>query len=46
MSLLYHAFLLDPLTAAVCSPGEIHEMFDEMFENQRQTTHWLDWWEK
>jgi alpha-galactosidase len=28
----YHALLIDPLTAAVCSPGEIHRMFDELYE--------------
>jgi alpha-galactosidase len=27
-----HALLLDPLTAAVCSPAEIESMFDEMWE--------------
>lgn len=26
----FHALLLDPLTAAVCSPAEIRQMFDEM----------------
>jgi alpha-galactosidase len=28
----YHALLIDPLTAAVCSPGEIKMMFDELYE--------------
>jgi alpha-galactosidase len=26
----FHALMLDPLTAAVCSPAEIRQMFDEM----------------
>ncbi len=30
-----HALLLDPLTAAVCSPAEIREMFDELWEAER-----------
>jgi alpha-galactosidase len=30
-----YALLLDPLTAAVCSPAEISAMFDEMWEAQR-----------
>ncbi len=30
-----YALLLDPLTAAVCSPAEISDMFDEMWEAQR-----------
>jgi alpha-galactosidase len=25
-----HALMIDPLTAAVCSPNEIRAMFDEM----------------
>jgi alpha-galactosidase len=29
-----YALLLDPLTAAVCSPAEISAMFDEMWEAQ------------
>lgn len=29
------ALLLDPLTAAVCSPGEISDMFDELYEAER-----------
>ncbi|MBW7461360.1 alpha-glucosidase/alpha-galactosidase, partial [Paenibacillus sepulcri] len=28
----YHALLIDPLTAAVCSPFEIKSMFDELYE--------------
>jgi alpha-galactosidase len=30
-----YALLLDPLTAAVCSPGEIDAMFDELWEVER-----------
>jgi alpha-galactosidase len=30
-----YALLLDPLTAAVCSPAEIGAMFDEMWEAER-----------
>ncbi len=29
------ALMLDPLTAAVCSPDEIRQMFDEMWEAER-----------
>ncbi|MBO7748341.1 alpha-galactosidase [Paenibacillus sp. MWE-103] len=28
----YHALLIDPLSAAVCSPAEIKSMFDELYE--------------
>jgi len=31
---IYHAVLLDPNTASVCSPQEIREMVDEMFEKE------------
>jgi alpha-galactosidase len=31
-----HALLLDPLTAAVCSPDEIAAMFEEMWAAQRE----------
>jgi alpha-galactosidase len=31
-----HALMLDPLTAAVCSPGEIQAMFEEMWEAERE----------
>ena len=31
---VYHAILLDPNTASVCSPSEIREMVNEMFEAQ------------
>jgi alpha-galactosidase len=30
-----HALMLDPLTAAVCSPDEIQAMFEEMWEAER-----------
>ena len=30
-----YALLLDPLSAAVCSPAEISAMFDEMWEAER-----------
>ena len=30
-----YALLLDPLTAAVCSPHEIRDLFDEMWEAER-----------
>jgi alpha-galactosidase len=30
-----YALLLDPLTAAVCSPAEIRDMFNEMWEAER-----------
>jgi alpha-galactosidase len=35
---IYQAVLLDPNTASVCSPAEIREMVDEMFEAEAQ---WL-----
>ena len=35
---IYHAVLLDPNTASVCSPIEIREMVDEMFEAEAK---WL-----
>ena len=31
-----HALMLDPLTAAVCSPDEIRQMFAEMWEAERE----------
>ncbi len=31
-----YALLLDPLTAAVCSPAEISALFDEMWEAERE----------
>nr|MDO8109875.1 alpha-glucosidase/alpha-galactosidase [Candidatus Sigynarchaeota archaeon] len=39
---IYHAVLLDPLTASVCSPGEIRAMVDEMFDANKK---WLGWFE-
>jgi len=35
---VYHAILLDPNTASVCSPREIRSMVDEMFDTQKK---WL-----
>ncbi len=35
---IYHAVLLDPNTASVCSPAEIREMVDEMFKAESK---WL-----
>jgi alpha-galactosidase len=35
---IYHAVLLDPNTASVCSPAEIRDMVDEMFEAEAK---WL-----
>jgi alpha-galactosidase len=35
---IYHAILLDPNTASVCSPKEIRDMVDEMFEAEKR---WL-----
>ena len=32
---IYHAMMLDPLTAAVCSPAEARKMTDEMARRQR-----------
>ncbi|MHA1733494.1 MAG: alpha-glucosidase/alpha-galactosidase, partial [Promethearchaeota archaeon] len=40
---IYHAVLLDPNTASVCSPGEVREMVDEMFEAEAK---WLSYWPK
>jgi len=31
---IYHAILLDPNTASVCSPAEIRDMVNEMFEKE------------
>jgi len=30
-----HALMLDPLTAAVCSPGEIRQMAEELFKAEK-----------
>ena len=35
---IYHAVLLDPNTASVCSPKEVRNVIDEMFEAEKQ---WL-----
>ena len=35
---IYHAVLLDPNTASICSPTEIREMVDELFKAEAQ---WL-----
>jgi alpha-galactosidase len=35
---IFHAVLLDPNTASVCSPQEIRDMVDEMFEKEAK---WL-----
>ena len=35
---IYHAVLLDPNTASVCSPKEVKNMVEEMFEAEKQ---WL-----
>ncbi len=35
---IYHAILLDPNTASVCSPAEIRDMVEEMFEAEAR---WL-----
>lgn len=39
---IYHALLLDPNTASVCSPEEIRAMTKEMFEAEKQ---WLGYWD-
>ena len=36
-----HALLLDPLTAAVCSPDEIEAMFDRMWAAERKDLGWF-----
>jgi alpha-galactosidase len=36
--MIYHACLLDPNTASVCSPEEIRSMVEELFEAEAQ---WL-----
>ena len=35
---IYHAVLLDPNTASICSPKEVRDMVDEMFEAEAK---WL-----
>ena len=39
---VYHAIMLDPLTAAVCSLGEIRSMVDELFDANRDRLPALD----
>ncbi|MGA2975370.1 MAG: alpha-galactosidase [Spirochaetia bacterium] len=36
------ALLLDPLSAAVCSPEEIGSLFDEMWQAERQDLAWFE----
>lgn len=38
---IYHAILLDPNTASVCSPEEIREMVDEMFKAQSKWINYM-----
>jgi thymidylate synthase ThyX len=33
---LIHSMMLDPLSAAVCSPGEIREMAEELFAAEKK----------
>ena len=33
---IIHAMMLDPLSAAVCSPGEIRQMAEELFKAEKQ----------
>ena len=40
---IYHAVLLDPNTASVCSPKEVRDMVDEMFEAEKR---WLPQFER
>jgi alpha-galactosidase len=37
-----YALMLDPLTAAVCSPAEISAMFDEMWKAQFPYLHYFE----
>ncbi len=37
----YQAVLLDPLTAAVCTPAEVQRMFDEMCAAEAEWIPWL-----
>ncbi|MHA1688404.1 MAG: family 4 glycosyl hydrolase [Promethearchaeota archaeon] len=39
---IYHAILLDPNTASVCSPGEIREMVNEMFDAEKKWINYFD----
>ena len=40
----FYALMLDPLTAAVCSPAEIRQMFDEMASTE--AAYLPDWMQK
>ena len=37
-----YALMLDPLTAAACSPDEIDRLFDEMWEAERESLSYFD----
>ena len=37
----YHALLLDPVTAAICTPAQIKSLFDEMCAALRDWIPWL-----
>ena len=37
----YHALLLDPLTAAICTTSQIRGMFDELVEAQKEFLDYL-----
>ncbi|MHA1698726.1 MAG: family 4 glycosyl hydrolase [Promethearchaeota archaeon] len=39
---IYHAVLLDPNTASVCSPEEIREMVDQMFKANQKWLKYFD----
>ncbi|MFX0099923.1 MAG: alpha-glucosidase/alpha-galactosidase, partial [Candidatus Hodarchaeota archaeon] len=39
---IYHALLLDPNTASVCSPEEIRDMVGELFEKEAKWLGWFD----
>jgi alpha-galactosidase len=40
---VYHAAMLDPLTAAVCTLDEIRRMVDELFEAQKDWIGKIKW---
>ena len=40
--LIYQAVLLDPNTASICSPKEVREMVDEMFDAEKQWISYFD----
>jgi alpha-galactosidase len=37
-----YALMIDPLTAAVCSPDEIDRLFDEMWDAERESLRAFD----